>query len=154
MVSYDSTGNVRWAKALPTGGDDNNSISIDRAGDIYIGGDIAIDSCIIVSDTLFKTGSESPFVAKLSFSSIGTVSGIEAVSTMVFPNPFTDNLFVNVKTPADYEIIIYDILSQKIVQKAFISSTSINTGLLAGGMYIYQLKTGDRIVSTGKIIRQ
>jgi len=73
IVKYDSTGHVLFAKAVASGGDDENSIALDISGCIYIGGDFAIDPFILGNDTLpltGMTGTENAFVSKLCYSGI------------------------------------------------------------------------------------
>lgn len=155
IVRYDSSGIALWAKALASGGDDLNSIAVDYAGDIYVGGDFAINLFVVGSDTLILTGGESPFVAKLSLSIGEGFSEIfNKAIVILFPNPFSDNLNVTVNDNEQSQIILYDILSRKLLQQTFTNSTTINTEQLADGIYIYELRTMNGIIKKGKVIKQ
>ncbi len=65
IVQYDSTGNVRCASALASGGDDKSGVATDAFGNAYIGGDFMINPFIVGTDTLPLTGGiEDVFIAK------------------------------------------------------------------------------------------
>ena len=71
VAGYDSSGRVLWAKALASGGDDNNAVAASPSGCIYIGGDFEPASFIVGNDTLINSGaSEEVFVAKLCYSGL------------------------------------------------------------------------------------
>jgi gliding motility-associated-like protein len=63
IVKYDPQGNPRCASFLPTGGDDLNSIAVNKYGDVFVGGDI-VQPITIGSDALTVTGAENIFVSR------------------------------------------------------------------------------------------
>lgn len=74
-------------------------------------------------------------------------------SINIFPNPFNDKLNIFVKENEPTELILYDILSQKLLQRTFINSTTIDTEKLAKGIYIYELKNKNRVIKNGKVVK-
>ncbi|HLG33421.1 MAG TPA: T9SS type A sorting domain-containing protein [Bacteroidia bacterium] len=73
--------------------------------------------------------------------------------SLLFPNPFTDEINISLKRNELIEVTLFDITSRKILQKKFIKSVSINTEQLAKGIYIYQVRNEKGIIKNGKIIK-
>ena len=58
-------------------------------------------------------------------------------------------------TPAkEGEIILYDILSQKLLQKKLTNSTTLNTEQLAKGIYIYEVRNENGVIQNGKVVKK
>ncbi|MFI5220641.1 MAG: T9SS type A sorting domain-containing protein, partial [Bacteroidia bacterium] len=165
LVSYDLNGNVLCAQGLISGGDDQNSVSVSPSGGIYIGGDLlhtgtSPNPIIFGNDSLLLVGQENVFVAKVLPGNLcpDTITAVNEFENMnnfiVFPNPFNDNLIIKAKTDRQLEIILYDILSRKLLQRNFTSTTTINTEQLASGLYIYEVRNKNGIIANGKVIKQ
>ncbi len=156
LAKFDSSGNVFFAKELPSGGDDQNAIAITPSGSIYIGGDFyQIDTLIIATDTLIRTGLEDVFVAKLGYSSSVGITEIKINNECVlYPNPFTNSVRVKTNNNEQFQIILYDIVSRKLLQRNFTNTTTINTEQLASGLYIYEVRNKNGILANGKVIKR
>lgn len=155
IVCYDSSGNSRFAKALSSGGDDWSAIKVSQSGCIYIGGDYKSNPFIVRNDTFLLSGEEDVFVAKLSYSASEGVSEIKSVNgCLLFPNPFSNSLFVSTNDNEPSEIILYDILSRKLLQRSFTNAITIHTERLANGLYIYELRNKNGILANGKVFKQ
>jgi hypothetical protein len=74
--------------------------------------------------------------------------------TNLFPNPFNDKLNVRVKKNELSEIILYDVTSRKIIKQTFTNSTSINTELLAKGIYLYEVRNKNGVIKKGKVVKE
>lgn len=72
----------------------------------------------------------------------------------VSPNPCHASLTVIGSQNEHYEIILYDILSEKLTQQGFSNSTALNTEQFANGIYIYELRNKNGTITTGKVIKQ
>ena len=72
----------------------------------------------------------------------------------LYPNPLTDKLYVNVKDDVTSEIIIYDMLSKKLMQQTFTNSMVMNMNELAPGIYIYEVRNGNGVLGKGKIVKE
>lgn len=77
----------------------------------------------------------------------------ENVAVTISPNPFSNKLNFSSNNKNNSEIIIYDIVSRKILQQKFITSISLNTEQLAKGIYLYEVKFGNGLYKTGKIVK-
>jgi hypothetical protein len=71
----------------------------------------------------------------------------------IFPNPFTNEITVNNSKNNPCEISIYDITSRKMILNKFSNTTTLNTSALSKGIYIYEVKSKNVILSKGKIIK-
>ncbi len=72
----------------------------------------------------------------------------------IFPNPFNDKLNIHSNKNEVSEIILYDITSRKIITKKFTNEISLNTEQFSKGIYIYEIKSGDRVIIRGKILKE
>ncbi len=71
-----------------------------------------------------------------------------------YPNPFTNVISFKVNDNEQTQIILYDILSRKLLQQTFTNSITINTEQLADGVYIYEVLSKEGRISNGKLIKQ
>jgi OOP family OmpA-OmpF porin len=84
----------------------------------------------------------------------GIINNKNEVELSVFPNPMTDKLTIKINNNEPAEIIIYDISSRKLLQQTFTNSITINTGQLAKGMFLYEVRNRNGIIKNGKVIKQ
>jgi hypothetical protein len=161
IAGYDSTGHVLFAKALVSGGANNNAVAASPLGSIYIGGDFElVNPFIIGNDSLVHSGyttSENVFVAKLSYSQSG--QGISEISPakefLLYPNPFDDKLTASPPAPLqgraeEEELTLFDVFSRVLLRRSFVNSATINTEQLARGIYFYEIKDKDGVAARGK----
>jgi len=85
------------------------------------------------------------------YSEINNVT--EQNKSFVFPSPFNDKLAVNNHCTDETEIIIYDLRLRIVMQQKFTSSILLNTESLFEGMYFYQIKEENQVISNGKILK-
>jgi len=52
------------------------------------------------------------------------------------------------------EIVLYDITSRKLIQQKFTNSVSLNTGHLEKGIYIYEVRYGNKLYKKGKLVKE
>jgi hypothetical protein len=72
----------------------------------------------------------------------------------IFPNSFSDELNIKTSIKEPSEIILYDIVSRKLLQQKFTSSVTLNTAQLARGIYIYEVKNKEGVVKKGKVVKE
>ena len=78
--------------------------------------------------------------------------GLESV--IIYPNPFDSYIQINTKQTAVLEWVLFDISSRKISQTNFVNSIKFKTESLAKGIYIYQIKSSEGVLKTGKIVKE
>jgi hypothetical protein len=71
----------------------------------------------------------------------------------LYPNPFTSELNIHIKSNDIMEIVIYDSTSKQLLSKKFNNHVHINTQQLPNGFYYYQLRNGYDILKTGTIVK-
>lgn len=81
-------------------------------------------------------------------------SNLQTIFLEAFPNPFDDILIITLKGYEQYEIMLYDLHSRKLLHQAFRNSATINTEQLGEGIYIYKVSNDKGIITTGKLIKQ
>jgi endonuclease I len=65
----------------------------------------------------------------------------------IYPNPIKDKLFINLKTPSETRITIYNILGKQVLNATLLNSGSIYTNNLRSGIYILKIRQGDNSIS-------
>jgi hypothetical protein len=155
VIKFDSSGYSQWAYTLASGGDDQSAVAVDTLGNIYIGGDFLVNPFIVGADTLILNGIEAPFVAKLGMQTQVAISETgKNGSCILFPNPFDDRLTIVTKESGQAEMILYDMISRKVLEVFFTGATSVNTSRLAKGLYMYEVVNKKEIVKKGVIIKE
>ena len=71
----------------------------------------------------------------------------------VYPNPFKNFLIVKSESNETYEIILYDIAMKKLQHHTFDQTVNLNTGSFAKGIYIYEIRNPEGLISRGKVIK-
>ena len=85
------------------------------------------------------------------------INGVDISEQLTFaPNPFSDHtiLQINSKDSIEYELLIYDVRGQ-LNRTILFSSTGehiIYRENMKSGMYLFQLLTDNKIISTGKLL--
>lgn len=72
----------------------------------------------------------------------------------IYPNPFCDNLNIEVKTNEQTEIILYDISVRKLLKQEFTKAVTINSKELANGIYFYVLRNQNGVFRNGKVVKK
>jgi hypothetical protein len=155
IVKYDLNGNVLCADVLPSGGDDQSSVSVDQSGNAYITGDYIISPFVLGTTTLTAIGTEDIFVTKLSCAdNVGIEELNKEKGFDIYPNP--NNGLFNIKSENEInntELILFNSLGQKIHEQKIIQGiNTINITELRKGLYNYILLQDKQKLSDGKVI--
>jgi len=78
----------------------------------------------------------------------------ENLSASIYPNPFTTQLNITLANNESSHIILYDILSRKLLQQSFINSVSLNTSQLSKGIYFYEMRNKNGVLRNGKVVKE
>lgn len=71
----------------------------------------------------------------------------------IYPSPVRNVLNIQVNNQELSQIIIYDIVSRKLLQQSFVNSTSINTEQFAKGIYLYEVRNKNGMIKKGKLVK-
>jgi photosystem II stability/assembly factor-like uncharacterized protein len=120
-----------------------------------LGNVVSVISLVATGDTVYA-GTNSQGIWKRSISELA--SGIKEpnynnAEILIFPNPVIDLLNVVRNTNMQSEIVLYDITSRKTLQQQFTNSVSLNTGHLAKGIYIYEVRDNKGLCGKGKVVK-
>ena len=85
---------------------------------------------------------------------VGVTDENSDANFIVYPNPFSNHLLVELSNNEHTTIILYDYLLRRILKQIFTNSTTIITDQLANGIYFYELSNSIGTVKSGKIIKQ
>ncbi len=76
------------------------------------------------------------------------------VTLNIYPNPFADELTIELCDSGTAKITQYNLYGQALFYKAFSNTTTFSTVHLPEGMYFYAISHNQKVVKTGKMIRQ
>lgn len=76
------------------------------------------------------------------------------VDVQVFPNPFKDELNVNLSTNDAVNYRIIDLNGRTLLSGELYQSGTIDSGILSKGLYLLELYTNDRRIFVDQIIKQ
>lgn len=90
---------------------------------------------------------------------ICSLTGIEKINndsfSLIFPNPFSNQLNVQYIGSEQTTISIYDFVGQQtIIRKKFTNTTVINLEQLAEGIYFYEIRNEKGLIKNGKVLKQ
>ncbi|MFT4771954.1 MAG: hypothetical protein ACI9CP_001780 [Cryomorphaceae bacterium] len=96
-------------------------------------------------------GDDCPFVSS-------TATKIVASNIEVFPNPFQDEVTFKLKidSPEAAHLTLYDPLGKRLMEKKLENNTAQSFSLqyLSSGLYFYQLKIGEQVLASGKVVKE
>jgi hypothetical protein len=75
------------------------------------------------------------------------------VNAKIYPNPANDELNISMNVNDDYEVTFYDITSKNILHRYFTASIIIDIDKFNKGIYFYEIRNKNKIISKGKIIK-
>jgi gliding motility-associated-like protein len=113
IAGYDAGGTYVGSGALQSGGDDQNGIACDAAGNVYMCSDYALDPFIVNGDTVgVDSGGEMMFVAKFASLNSDSVSYHHSFSTvcssndlvLAAPDCYTSYLWNDGHTGSSYSV--------------------------------------------------
>jgi hypothetical protein len=162
IACWDANGSFVNAALLPSGSDDNNTITSDSKGNIYVCGDYEQGPYTIGNTTLpfdiIPGATEDLFVAKYSHvlcvpESVFPKEVINEVA--IFPNPAHEEFIIDAPGYLNENISVqlYNILGQIVYQSLITKQqTIISTTSLPAGMYICKVSANGQGVFIKKIL--
>ena len=84
------------------------------------------------------------------------IATIPAIDFSVYPNPFSEQIEISVKNPADkMQADLYDLYGRKVLSQplATVKNTSLDAGTLSSGMYMLTLTNADGQSTTQRVVK-
>jgi hypothetical protein len=78
----------------------------------------------------------------------------ENASVNLIPNPYINELTIEINNTELSEIILYDVSARKLLQQVFTSSVALNTEQLAKGIYLYEVRNKNGVIKKGKVVKE
>jgi hypothetical protein len=72
----------------------------------------------------------------------------------VYPNPISDKLIFDVDNKEVTTITLFDFYGKQLLQKTFSTSITLNTEELQAGIYFFELRGEQNVITYGKILKQ
>lgn len=79
-------------------------------------------------------------------------SNEDETKTNIYPNPTSDNFFINANTTDKLELNLYDLSGKNVLSTKVADRSNINTSALSDGIYSLSIKTSDRIINKKLVI--
>lgn len=143
VVKYNTEGSTQFAKLVSVQYLSKfDGVSTDLDGNIYLSGmatgPIMLDS---FEHNPVQTNQYYPIITKLT-NTTATIQTQNQTKALVFPNPAKNVLYINGIKYAD-EVMIYNILGEKIMTTAVSATTGINISSLASGQYFLKTEASE-----------
>jgi PKD repeat protein len=74
-------------------------------------------------------------------------------TTRLFPNPFQEQLHVELDRELTGTVILYDAVSHPVLKASLQKSIDLDVRGLAAGVYIYEIRTKDGMIRSGRLIK-
>ncbi len=75
-------------------------------------------------------------------------------SVNIYPNPFTNQLSLEVSNTEEVTVHLSDMLGRQVLLATFSSSATISTASLVRGVYFYSLENDKGIIKKGKLVKE
>lgn len=85
---------------------------------------------------------------------VGVDEKEEVASVSVYPNPFTNKLKLKVEGFDNAQFVLQNLLGQKLIDKTIHSNTEISVIDLENGLYFYSFIVNEKVVSSGKLLKE
>ena len=81
-----------------------------------------------------------------------SIEHVAEVQVVVYPNPTTDALYLDLPQETIEEVMVYNMLGQRVLKPQ--TSQSIDVSMLKPGVYLLKLKDQDQRIRTHKFIKR
>jgi len=72
---------------------------------------------------------------------------------IVFPNPFSSTLNFRIENPGSTEFVLYNAVAGKVMTHSIMNNSTVSTSNLPAGIYFYELRNDNTVISKGKLIK-
>lgn len=159
VIKCNQYGTLQWIK--PNYGE-GKSIATGNNKSIFVTGNFDFSPALF--DTIILTNAPNNnmdiYLARLDSSATqGVFTDINSYmdneyAIIIYPNPITTEFNIKINNNEVNEIILYDLSSRKLLFQSFVNTTTINTEYLAKGMYFYEVRNKNRVIKSGKVVKQ
>lgn len=128
--------------------------NMNTGGPMYPGNSMdSLVSPLIATNTIYTNDVNKSYITlPLEGWSMG-IDETEASKVNIYPNPCTNFVLIEHSGNENVELVIYNMLGEKLVQTTFEKSIKINSEKFAKGIYFAELRYNEKVV-TKKIVKQ
>lgn len=123
-------------------------------GAMYPGNSMdSLQNAQVAMNTVFTNSVNTSYV---SLPLVGFTTGINELNernASVYPNPFTDQLHIETNSATNCIVTIYNLLGESLFSEKMTGSKTIDTGAFAKGVYVVELREGEKVVNR-KFVKQ
>lgn len=160
VQKLNSSGNFVWAKNFggASGLDKGYGITVDPSDNVYLAGfyngtsdfDIGTGTYNITS-----LGMSDVYVAKWNQTITGLTENIYTNTMNIFPNPFSNSIFVETDFIGTSQILIYNVLGETVfIGSSNEQKTEIDPGNIPTGIYFVKITNSEGMMAIHKIIKE
>ncbi|GEM_PF-3055260 len=154
IVKYNASGIPQWAASVAGSGNEHiEDLCVDFSMSTYIAGLYGCQMLIIGQDTLVNNQQHKGYIARLSETTDITDPKIELSEIQVYPNPFTEQVFV-VLPKGLPEVVweLYDLHGRLLFHGRLLETNRIFLHDLPAGVYVLSL-ADQKMAVTQKLIK-
>jgi hypothetical protein len=85
---------------------------------------------------------------------IPVVKQVPTLDYKIYPNPFTDKVFVETPNVGDYELSFVNVLGQKVIEFKQQLPAEVNLDKLPKGLYVLEIRQDNKVVHTQRLVHE
>ena len=158
LASYTASGNYLWSKSMGGFDEDfSHALGMDADGNLYIAGEFKETADLDPSEnvvSLISNGDVDILMAKYGDSGINVVEKEVDAHISVYPNPFVDQLKIDLgEYYSGLSVEVSDAVGKIVLRKQLVASQKLVLDLpVANGVYMLTVRSGEKVVGTARII--
>ena len=129
--------------------------NMNTGGVMYPGG--SLDSLInplVATNTVYTNNTNTSYISLPIVGSITTgVNEAAENNSHIYPNPFTNALYIETASQGTSAVNIYNVVGEKVASEMFTGNITIDTQAFAKGVYIVELREGEKVLNK-KLVKQ
>ncbi len=84
----------------------------------------------------------------------GLIATKKEKNIVVYPNPFINDITIQVTENSNKEVVIFDLLSKEMIRQAFNGNITLDLQYLSKGIYYYEIRNSNGMMERGKMVKE
>jgi hypothetical protein len=142
-----------------------NEQKLEGFPDLLSPGNIYYDNCIQMQSKVFfvclpayQASTQMWYPLLLRLDSVGNiipvVKQVPTLDYKIYPNPFTDKVFVETLNEGEYELSFVNFVGQRIKEYKQQLPAEVNLDKLPKGLYVLEIKQNNTVVHTQRLVHE
>jgi hypothetical protein len=142
-----------------------NEQKLEGFPDLLSPGNVYNDNCIQMQSQVFfvclpayNASTQMWYPLLLRLDSVGNIipvyKQLPTLDYKIYPNPFTDKVFVETPNVGDYELSFVNVLGQRVIEFKQQLPAEVNLDKIPKGLYILEIRQDNKVVHTQRLVHE